>query len=252
MAESISFIKNALKSCPENELAGFITAYKDDERVGVIKLVEQAERRSAAFDAELKRVEGMREYENKYSDCEYICGVDEVGRGPLAGPVCAGAVILPKDCLIPYVNDSKKLTAAKREELSQIIMERAISVGFGSVDNVTIDKVNIRVATFMAMKQAIEALSVKPDIVLVDGLFTIPDIDIRQEAIVKGDGKSISIASASIVAKVMRDNYMTKLASTYPRYRFDKNKGYGSAEHMEALEIYGLSPVHRKTFIHLD
>ena len=190
----------------------------------------------------------MREYENRYAECGYICGIDEVGRGPLAGPVVAGAVILPKDCRILYVNDSKKLSEKRREELYDIIMEKAVSVGLGFVDNKRIDEINILQATYEAMREAIGKLTVRPDILLNDAV-TIPGVTIKQVPIVKGDAKSISIAAASIVAKVTRDRLMKELSDKYPGYDLAANKGYGSAAHIEAIKKLGPTEIHRMSFI---
>ena len=198
---------------------------------------------------ERARLYEMSEYERKYSECEYICGVDEVGRGPFAGPVMAGAVILPKDCEILYLNDSKKLSAKKREALYAEICGKAVSYHVARVEPDRIDEVNILQATLEAMREAINNLSVKPDIILVDAVH-IPDIDIEQESIVKGDAKSVSIAAASIVAKVTRDHVMEEYAKEYPGYGFERNMGYGTAEHREAIGRLGATPIHRKTFIH--
>ncbi len=198
---------------------------------------------------ERARLYEMSEYERKHPDCEYICGVDEVGRGPFAGPVMAGAVILPKDCEILYLNDSKKLSAKKREALFAEICEKAVSYHVARVEPERIDEVNILQATLEAMREAINNLSVKPDIILVDAVH-IPGIGIEQESIVKGDAKSVSIAAASIVAKVTRDHVMEEYAKEYPGYGFERNMGYGTAEHREAIGRLGATPIHRKTFIH--
>ena len=178
----------------------------------------------------------------------YVCGIDEVGRGPLAGPVVAGAVILPKDCDILYINDSKKLSEKKREELYEVIMEKAVAVGIGMVGPGRIDEINILQATYEAMREAIGKLSVKPDILLNDAV-TIPGVAIRQVPIIKGDAKSISIGAASIVAKVTRDRMMVEYDKVMPEYGFAANKGYGAAAHTEALKKYGPSPIHRASFI---
>ena len=199
---------------------------------------------------ERQRLEGMREFENKYSDLGAVAGIDEAGRGPLAGPVVAAAVVFPKDLIIPYVNDSKKLTETKREELFNHIMCEAISVGFGSVDNSRIDEINILESTFEAMRQAVSELNVKPDIVLVDGNKKIPGLDITQHALVGGDAKCLSIAAASIVAKVVRDRYMKEMDIKYPMYDFASNKGYGSKKHINGIKEFGISPIHRRTFVH--
>ena len=190
----------------------------------------------------------MKEYEHKYEHLGYLCGIDEVGRGPLAGPVVACAVILPKDCDILWLNDSKKLTAKKREELYDVIMEGAVSVGIGMASPERIDEINILQATYEAMRQAVSKLSVQPQLLLNDAV-TIPGIQIPQVPIIKGDAKSVSIAAASIVAKVTRDRMMEEYDKVLPEYGFASNKGYGSAAHIEALKKYGPSPIHRKTFI---
>ena len=187
-------------------------------------------------------------FEKEYAGCGYICGIDEVGRGPLAGPVVAGAVILPKDCKIKYINDSKKLSAKMREELYDEIMDKAVAVGIGYASEKRIDEINILNATYEAMREALDKLSVTPDILLNDAV-TIPKVSIRQVPIIKGDAKSISIGAASIVAKVTRDRLMEELALQYPQYDFASNKGYGSAKHIEALKTYGPCKIHRKTFI---
>ena len=190
----------------------------------------------------------MKEYEHKYEHLGYPCGIDEVGRGPLAGPVVACAVILPKDCDILWLNDSKKLTAKKREELYDVILEGAVSVGIGMASPERIDEINILQATYEAMRQAISKLSVQPQLFLNDAV-TIPEVQIPQVPIIKGDAKSVSIAAASIVAKVTRDRMMEEYDKVLPEYGFASNKGYGSAAHIEALKKYGPSPIHRKTFI---
>ena len=246
--KKISEIKNELYASPDEKLSVFINEYSGDERPGIKSLVDRAEKRLAKYKAELDRIEKMREFEKKYPECEYICGIDEVGRGPLAGPVVACALILPKDCFILYVNDSKKLSETKREELFDIIMDRAVSVGLGQVENDRIDEINILQATYEAMRQAIGRLDPKPDILLNDAV-TIPGVDIRQVPIIKGDAKSISIASASIVAKVTRDRLMAEYDKVYPGYGFAKNKGYGSAGHIEAIKRLGPAPIHRRSFI---
>ena len=179
----------------------------------------------------------------------YICGIDEAGRGPLAGPVVAGAVILPKDCRILYINDSKKLSEKRRNELFDIIKEEAVTYGIGIIDAARIDEINILQATYEAMRSAINNLNPSPDILLNDAV-TIPKVDIKQVPIIKGDAKSISIGAASIIAKVTRDAMMVEYDKIYPEYDFASNKGYGSAKHIEALKKYGPCPIHRRSFIH--
>lgn len=181
-------------------------------------------------------------------NCEFICGIDEVGRGPLAGPVVAGAVILPKDCNILYINDSKKLSEKKRELLYDQIIKEAVAWSTGLVSPARIDEINILQATYEAMRQALCKLSPQPDILLNDAV-TIPQVKIPQVPIIKGDAKSISIGAASIVAKVTRDRLMVEYDKIMPEYDFASNKGYGSAKHIQALKDIGPSPIHRATFI---
>ncbi|MBO4784245.1 MAG: ribonuclease HII [Lachnospiraceae bacterium] len=201
------------------------------------------------LEAELKRIEALKQYEKEYEHLGYVCGIDEVGRGPFAGPVVACAVILPKDCNILYINDSKKLSEKRREELYDIIIKEAVAYGIGIKDNNRIDEINILQATYEAMREAISNLSVKPDVLLNDAV-TIPGVDIKQVPIIKGDAKSISIGAASIVAKVTRDRMMTEFDEKYPGYEFAKNKGYGTAAHIEGLKKYGPCEIHRRSFIH--
>ena len=201
------------------------------------------------LEAELKRIEALKQYEKEYEHLGYVCGIDEVGRGPFAGPVVACAVILPKDCNILYINDSKKLSEKRREELYDIIIKEAVSYGIGIKDNNRIDEINILQATYEAMREAISNLSVKPDVLLNDAV-TIPGVDIKQVPIIKGDAKSISIGAASIVAKVTRDRMMAEFDEKYPGYEFAKNKGYGTAAHIEGLKKYGPCEIHRRSFIH--
>ena len=200
-------------------------------------------------EEELERLKNMLLIEESLYDegYEYICGVDEAGRGPLCGPVVAAAVILPKHGCIEGVNDSKKISEKKREKLYDDIMDVAIAVGIGISDVDVIEKVNILNATKIAMKKAIESLSIKPDYILIDGNQKI-DIDILQETVVSGDAKSESIASASIIAKVTRDRMLRKFDEMYPEYGFAKHKGYGTKAHIEAIKKYGLTPIHRKGF----
>lgn len=247
--QSINEIKEILKNTDVTALSEFIKHYNTDERSGVKKLVLKAEKEIEAYNKEVARTENLKFFENKYSDYNYICGIDEVGRGPLAGPVVAGAVILPKDCDILYINDSKKLTASKREELFQIITEKAVSAKTALVSPQYIDKVNILQATYEAMRKAIATLDVQPDILLNDAV-NIPLVNIKQVPIIKGDAKSISIGAASIIAKVTRDAMMVEYDKIYPEYDFASNKGYGSAKHIEALKKYGPCPIHRRSFIH--
>ena len=209
---------------------------------------EKLKRQQEKLKKELERTEAMSVYEKEHSDCQYICGIDEVGRGPFAGPVVAGAVILPKDDPILYLNDSKKLSEKKREALYDEIMERAVATGIGVVSPARIDEINILQATYEAMRMAISNLSVQPDLLLNDAV-TIPEIEIMQIPIIKGDAKSVSIAAASIIAKVTRDRLMVEYDKVLPGYDFASNKGYGTKKHIEGLKELGPSPIHRRTFI---
>lgn len=247
-AKSIREIREELKEVSPEKLPEYIALYRDDTRKGVQDFLKTQENRLKKYEAELLRIEELCSFEKKYSDYTYICGVDEVGRGPLAGPVVAGAVILPKDCRILYINDSKKLSAKKREELSREIHEQAIAIGIGLSTQERIDEINILQATYEAMRKAIDSLSVTPSLLLNDAV-TIPKVDIPQVAIVKGDARSISIGAASIVAKVYRDKMMEEYDSMYPGYSFASNKGYGSKEHIEALRSLGPCPLHRRSFL---
>ncbi len=246
--KKISEVKEELKAAKEEELPSFIETYESDMRPGVIKLVAQAKKSLKKLEAEMARIEQLKFYEKEYAQFGHVCGIDEVGRGPLAGPVVAGAVILPENCNILYINDSKKLTAKKREELYSVIMDQAVAVGIGMVSPQRIDEINILQATYEAMRQAIQNLSVTPDILLNDAV-TIPDVSIRQVPIIKGDAKSISIGAASIVAKVTRDRLVEEYDAILPGYGFASNKGYGSAAHIAAIKANGPTPIHRRTFI---
>ena len=212
------------------------------------KKEEQELKRQAKLEKERARIEAMKVYEKEYESHGWICGIDEVGRGPLCGPVVASAVILPKDCQILYLNDSKKLSEKKREELYDVIMEEAIAVGLGMATPERIDEINILQATYEAMRQAISSLKVKPAVLLNDAV-TIPGVEIPQIPIIKGDAKSVSIAAASIIAKVTRDRMMVEYDRIYPGYDLASNKGYGTRVHMEALKTVGPCEIHRKTFI---
>ena len=248
MAEKIDAIKEELTATPTEALEAFVEKYASDSRTGVQKLVDTAKKRMDKLQKEMIRTENLKKYEKEYDTYTYICGIDEVGRGPLAGPVVAGAVILPKDCDILYINDSKKLSAAKREELYDVIMREAVSVGIGMRSPERIDEINILQATYEAMREAVSKLEVVPQLLLNDAV-TIPQITIPQVPIIKGDAKSVSIAAASIVAKVTRDRMMEEYDKVFPEYGFASNKGYGSVDHIAALKKYGETPIHRKTFI---
>ena len=213
---------------------------------------ERLRKKEEKHRKELERLEVMSAYEKEYAQYTHICGIDDVGRGPIAGPVVACAVVLPKDVTILYLNDSKKLSEKKRELLYDEIMEKAVAVGIGAVGPARIDEINILQATYEAMRMAIEDLTgklgKKPDLLLNDAV-TIPEVDIPQVPIIKGDAKSISIAAASIVAKVTRDHLMIEYDQVLPGYDFAKNKGYGTKAHIAGLKELGATPIHRKTFI---
>ncbi len=248
MSKTIKEIKELFAGTPITGWEALYPDYDKDPRAGVQKLILSMKKQKAAWEQELIRLDGMKQYEKKYQSYDQICGIDEAGRGPLAGPVVAAAVILPKDCTILYVNDSKKLSAKRREELYDEIMEKAVSVGVGMASPQRIDEINILQATYEAMREAVEGLSVEPDLLLNDAV-TIPDVLIPQVPIIKGDAKSISIACASIIAKVTRDRLMLEYDKILPEYGFASNKGYGSRDHIEALKQNGPSPIHRKSFI---
>ena len=247
--KKITEIQKEYKEVPIEGLPDFIEEYISDGRPGVSKIIGVAQKRMEKLRIEKERIEKLKEYENQYWDTvSYIGGIDEVGRGPLAGPVVTACVVLPKDCSILYINDSKKLSAAKREELYDTIMKEAVSVGIGVVSEKRIDEINILQATYEAMRQAIAESTVEPEILLNDAV-TIPGVNIKQVPIIKGDAKSISIGAASIIAKVTRDRMMVEYDKMYPMYHFASNKGYGSAEHIAALKEYGPCPIHRRSFI---
>lgn len=251
MSKSIREIQQEFLQADDCERKRLYEQYADDPRAGVTALIAKYKKQEEKLAAEIARIEAMKSYENNYRDAAFVCGIDEVGRGPLAGPVVAGAVILPKDSRILYLNDSKKLTEKRREELYEVIMREAVSVGIGIVSPARIDEINILQATYEAMREAVGNLSVEPQVLLNDAV-TIPMIPphIVQVPIIKGDAKSVSIAAASVVAKVTRDRLMTEYEEVLPGYGFASNKGYGSAEHIAALKKYGPTPIHRRSFIH--
>lgn len=221
--------------------------FEADERKGVQTAISQRKKAIIRETEELKRLEAMLAYEKSYWEKGYglIAGMDEVGRGPLAGPVVAACVILPSSCLIKGLNDSKKLSKKQLDKLYQDIMDKALAVGIGIQEPSVIDQVNIYEATKLAMLEALDNVP-KPDVLLIDAM-ELP-VDLPQESIVKGDAKSQSIAAASIVAKVIRDQLMTIYDSVYPNYGFATNAGYGTKEHLLALETHGVTPIHRHSF----
>ena len=248
--QSISEIKEILGNCSMEELPEQIKQFEEDSRKGVQTALASFRKKYEKHQQELARLEEILTYERGLWEAGYdlVAGIDEVGRGPLAGPVVAAAVILPKECKIEGVNDSKKLSAKKREELYDIILEKAVSYGIGVVSNERIDEINILQATYEAMREALSQLKPKADYILADAV-TIPMVSTPQRGIIKGDAKSMSIGAASIVAKVYRDRMMEAYEEVYPGYGFASNKGYGAAEHIEGIRKQGITPIHRKTFV---
>ena len=243
-------IKSKFEMASEAELQALIAQYAEDDRAGVRKLAEKHAKRLLVLAKERERMHALFEYERYYYEQGYqvICGIDEAGRGPWVGPVVAGAVILPRDCDILYVNDSKKLSEAKREELYEVIKEKALSWAVGSASEKRIDEINILQATYEAMREAISKLKPQPEVLLNDAVI-IPKVDLKQVKIIKGDAKSASIGAASIMAKVTRDRMLVEYDKLYPEFQFAKNKGYGTKDHIEALLKYGPTPIHRRSFI---
>ena len=246
--KSVQEIRQEFARTPVEMYPDLLALYEADGRKGVMSLVSSGRKKYEKYQAELVRLEKMCSYEKQHADAGLICGIDEVGRGPLAGPVVAGAVILPADLRIPYINDSKKLSPARREELSALIREKAVAFSLGMSSAERIDEINILQATYEAMREAVASLSVCPDMLFNDAV-TIPGISIPQLPIIGGDGKSMSIAAASIVAKVFRDEMMVEFDRIYPGYGFASNKGYGTADHIKAIKELGPCPIHRKSFI---
>lgn len=222
--------------------------YEEDSRAGVAGLIAKYQKELIKLSKERERLDAMKAYERKYVSYGRICGIDEAGRGPLAGPVVAAAVILPADCEILYLNDSKQLSEKKREELYGEIMEKAAAVGVGMSSPARIDEINILQATYEAMRQAVSRLDPAPDLLLNDAV-KIPGLSVPQVPIIKGDAKSVSIAAASIIAKVTRDRLMKEYDRLMPEYGFASHKGYGSAAHIQAIRTYGPSPIHRRSFL---
>lgn len=250
MEQKISEINEIFRAADYSELPELLLSYKNDNRSGVQKILKSAQKRLKALEQEQERTKKLKSYEKEYDAFGVICGIDEVGRGPLAGPVVAGAVILPRDCQILYLNDSKQLSEKKREELYEVIMEQAVATGIGYASPQRIDEINILQATYEAMREAVSQLPIEPAVLLNDAV-TIPMIkpSIHQVPIIKGDAKSVSIAAASIIAKVTRDRLMADYDILFPEYGFASNKGYGAAAHIQAIQTYGPTPIHRRSFI---
>ena len=225
-----------------------LTELEQDSRSGVIQAIAKRKREIQKRLDEDERLEGMLAYEKEcYArGMELIAGVDEVGRGPLAGPVVAAAVILPKACKIPGLNDSKKIPKSKHKEIYEAVLQNAIAIGIGIKDNHVIDQVNIYEATKLAMMEAIGQLEPQPQHLLIDAMRL--DLPISQTSIIKGDANSLSIAAASIVAKVTRDQMMEEFDREYPGYDFAQNAGYGTSNHLAGLDQLGVTPIHRRSF----
>ena len=247
--KSVAAITQELQNCSEEALIALCSNLRTDPRKSVQLLAEKAMKRLEKEKKELERVQGMIDFEREIAGSTIYCGIDEAGRGPLAGPVVAAAVIMPRDGKIPYVNDSKQVSEKKREQLYEQILKEAVSYGVGIVDAKRIDEINILQATYEAMRQAVAQLPQEPDIFLNDAVI-IPGIsEEKQIKIIKGDAKSVSIAAASILAKVTRDHMMMEYDKIYPEYGFAKHKGYGTKMHNEAILTYGPCPIHRRTFL---
>ena len=247
---TINEIKRALEATESTALPTILQQFQNDERAGVKNLVGQYQKRLAKRGAEKQRLEGMLFFEKKYAGLGYghICGVDEAGAGPLAGPVAAAAVILPEGCVIHGIDDSKKLSAKVRERLYHEIIKVAVAYHIAFVDHVEIDRTNILQARLKAMTLAVDGLAPRADFALVDGDRS-PTLSVGCVVIQGGDSRSMSIAAASILAKVARDNVMLEYHKTYPQYGFDRHKGYGTAEHLAAMKQHGLTLIHRRTFL---
>ncbi|MEF9992597.1 MAG: ribonuclease HII [Romboutsia sp.] len=248
--KSVKEIKEIVDNLDKNQYLQYIDILRSDERKSVQGLAVKLAKRLDTIRKEEERLETINVFENEgyYKGYTYIGGIDEAGRGPLAGPVVAAVVVFKKDTKINGINDSKKLSEAKRNELFDIIKEEALDYGIGIVNNEEIDEFNILNATYMAMKKAVNCLKHTPDYLLIDAT-TIPGVKIAQKPIIKGDSKSISIAAASILAKVTRDSLMYQYDDIYPKFGFKGHKGYGTKEHYEAIETNGITPIHRRSFL---
>ncbi len=246
----IAQIKDYIKQLDSRQQYRLIPQLLEDERTSVRNIGKQLQNKLKRETQEFERINRMKEMEKglRRKGFSLIAGIDEAGRGPLAGPVAAAAVVLPDGFCVPGVNDSKKLSPQRREELYQRIVEESLDYGVGMVDNIEIDRINILNATYRAAGIAVEKLKKYPDCLLLDAI-RLPGYSCYQKSVIKGDQKCLSIAAASIVAKVTRDRYMLKLHQCYPQYNFEQNKGYGTREHIKAIMEHGPSPVHRNTFI---
>lgn len=248
--KSVKEINAIIETISPNEYLKYIDILKDDERKSVKNIAIKLAKKLDKIRAENERLEMINTFENEgyQKGYTYIGGIDEAGRGPLAGPVVAAVVVFKPGTKIEGINDSKKLSEAKRDELFDIIKEQALDYGIGIVQKDEIDEYNILNATYMAMKKAINCLKKTPDYLLVDAAH-VPDVNIDQKSIIKGDSKSISIAAASILAKVTRDSLMYEYDKMYPEYGFASHKGYGTDQHYKAIREHGITPIHRKSFL---
>lgn len=248
MMKSLKDIKEEILALPMESWEQPLTMLEADTRAGVRKFAESCRKKLEKLNLEKERISQTQIFEQSLADGLVFAGIDEAGRGPLAGPVVAAAAIMPPGCELLYINDSKKLTAAKREELYDQILDHCMAVGIGMSSPGRIDEINILQATYEAMREAVQQLEVKPQLLINDAVI-IPGISLPQKSVIKGDAKCYSIAAASIIAKVTRDRIMEQYDRLYPEYGFAGHKGYGSAAHIEALKQYGPCPIHRKTFI---
>lgn len=247
---SIKEIEQKISGKSTDEALHILYSIKNDKRKSYIKLIKKYEKIKLDIQNEIERFNRMCVFEKKLFNKGYklIAGIDEAGRGPLAGPVVAASVILPENVFIPGLDDSKKLAPEKRDQLYDVISEKAIALSTGIVDVEVIDSINILNATKMAMETAVRKLAPKPEYILIDAV-ELPQFSIKQKAIIKGDSKSISIAAASIIAKVTRDRILDKLHNEYPDYGFVHHKGYGTKQHVDAIKKYGVCPIHRMSFL---
>lgn len=246
---TIKSIEDSIKSLDTDKALEKLYSMKDQYGQKLEKLILKYEKKKEVYNKELKRFSSMCQYEEEAykKGFKLIAGIDEVGRGPLAGPVLAAAVILPENVFIEGLNDSKKLSEKKRNELFVIIKQKAIAIGIGMVDEKEIDKINILNATKKAMERAVEGLVKRPDLLLIDAL-KLDNINIDQVPIIKGDSLSISIAAASVIAKVTRDSIIDEMDKIYPQYGFLRHKGYGTSEHINSIKKFGICPIHRVSF----
>lgn len=247
---SIDDIKKEFKNYPIERINDLQEKYKNDLRKGVKNIISLYKIKQNNYFKELLRIENLKKYEKKLKQqgANFIAGIDEVGRGSLAGPVVTSAVVLPDDCILLDINDSKKLSEKKREQLFEQILNIAIEIKTSMYTNIEIDNLNILKATILSMEKCINSFQTKLDYIIIDAL-NLKNIKINQISLIKADAKSISVAAASIIAKVTRDKLMLNYHKIYPEYGFDKNKGYGTKEHILAIKKYGPCPIHRKSFL---